>query len=339
MKFFTSLLIVGAVFIPSFANALSYDAGRYSFKLTGYGTAGLIEPDFGTPVFVGDWRVRGQINYAITDVYTLGAVYAIDANAVEEDKFMREAFVSLDNKNYGRVELGFTDSIARKLGLGLPDVGGLRINDKPLFHKKIIPDGPVISDTIISTGRSALRMNLATKSIDGNQYGVSVAGLTDDYNWAVDAGLKLRSSAGKIKTAFSFGTSFMDNPDNYSNDVYTPNVTADWRAQIDAGMNLQYNSWIWGVSGRVVYDENPVGPISDGLVVGTGVSYDLLKYSVSLTYMFSDTGIWNRDVDDFLDHMVIGSFRYKYSANVDGWMSLGITSKTPFISAGMRITF
>ena len=131
----------------------------------------------------------------------------------------------------------------------------------------------------------------------------------------------------------------MDNPDDYSNDVYTPNVTADWRAQIDAGMNLQYNSWIWGVSGRIVYDENPIGPISDGLVVGTGVSYDLLKYSVSLTYMFSDTGIWNHDVDDFLDHMVIGSFRYKYSANVDGWMSLGITSKTPFVSAGMRLTF
>ena len=339
MKVFTKLLLLGMVCAPSVADALEYNSGKFAFKLTGYGTAGLIEPDFETPVFVGDWRVRGQMNYAINDIYTFGAVYALDANAVEEDKFMREAFVSLDNKNYGRVELGFTDSIARKLGLGLPDVGGLRINDKPLFHKKIIPDGPVISDTIISTGRSALRMNLATKSINGNQYGVSVAGLTDDYNWALDAGLKLRRPSGKVKTAFSLGASFMDNPDNYSNDVYTPNVTADWRAQIDAGMNLQYNSWVWGVSGRLVYDENPIGPISDGLVVGTGVSYDLLKYSVSLTYMFSDTGIWRQEVEDFLDHMVIGSFRYKYSANVDGWMSLGITSKTPFISAGMRLTF
>ncbi len=333
-----SLLSILAL-MPVCASAIEYDTGKYSFKLTGYGTAGLIEPDFETPVFIGDWRVRGQINYRASDKYTFGAVYAIDANAVEEDKFMREAFVLLERVNLGRIEIGFTDSIARKLGLGLPDVGGLRINDKPLFHKKIAPEGPVIADTIISTGRSALRMNLASAPINGAQYGVSVAGMTDDYDWAFDMGAKFKKSSGKVKTAFSLGASFMNNPDNYSNEIYTPNVTADWRAQVDAGMNLQYNSLIWGVSGRAIYDKKPIGPVSDGIVVGTGVSYDLLKYSLSLTYMFSDTGLWQNDIEDFLDHMVIGSFRYKYSQNVDGWISGGITSKTPFISAGMRLTF
>ena len=78
---------------------------------------------------------------------------------------------------------------------------------------------------------------------------------------------------------------------------------------------------------------------NDGFVVGTGVSYDLLKYSVSLTYMFSDTGVWHSDVDDFRDNMLIASFRYKYSENVDGWISGGTTSKTPFVSAGLRLTF
>ena len=131
----------------------------------------------------------------------------------------------------------------------------------------------------------------------------------------------------------------MDNPDGFSTDVYSPAVTADWRAQFTAGMNLQYNSWIWGTTARVIYDENPIGPISDGIVLGTGVSYDLLQYSVSLTYMFSDTGIWNKDVNDFTDHMVIGSFRYKYSQNVDGWISIGVSSETPFVSAGLRLTF
>jgi hypothetical protein len=89
----------------------------------------------------------------------------------------------------------------------------------------------------------------------------------------------------------------------------------------------------------VIYDNNPIGEISDGFVVGTGVSYDLLRYSVSLTYMLSDTGVWQSDIDDFIDHMAIASFRYKYSENVDGWISGGITSQTPFVSVGLRLTF
>ena len=131
----------------------------------------------------------------------------------------------------------------------------------------------------------------------------------------------------------------MNRPDNFDNEIYTPGVTADWRAQLSLAMNLQYNSWIFGVSGRAIYDKNPIGAVSDGFVLGTGVSYDLFQYSVSLIYMLSDTGVWQNDVDDFIDNTVVASFRYKYSENVDGWISGGTTSKTPFISAGMRITF
>ena len=47
----------------------------------------------------------------------------------------------------------------------------------------------------------------------------------------------------------------------------------------------------------------------------------------------------SNDIEDFIDHTVVASFRYKYSENVDGWISGGATSETPFISAGMRITF
>lgn len=331
--------VIGIGLFGTGANAIEYSAGKFDFKLTGYGTSGIIQPDFETPVFIGDWRVRGQIDFNATDRHTIGAIYAIDAAATDDGKAFREAFGFYQIKNIGRIEVGFTDSIARKLGVGLPDVGGLRINDRPIFHKKIVPDGPVISDTTLTTGRGALRVNIATTQIDGAQYGLSLAGITDDYDFAVDGGLKIRKSSGKVKRAFSIGASFMDNPHGFSTDVYAPPVTADSRTQLTAGMNIQYNSWIWGTTARLIYDDNPIGPISDGIVAGTGFSYDLLQYSVSLTYMFSDTGIWNNNVDDFMDHMLIGSFRYKYSQNVDGWISLGITSKTPFISAGMRLTF
>ena len=327
-------------YIPGIGDhKLEYNGNRFSLKLNGYGTAGLLEPDFETPDFIGDWRVRGEMGFAATDNNTLGLVYAIDAAAVDEDKFMREAFGYWQNRKFGRIEFGATDSIARKLGVGLPDVGGLRVNDKPLFYKKITPDGPVISDTTLTTGRNALRLNYATMPLRGMQYGLSVSGITDDYDYAVDAGLKIRRPSGKVKTAYAFGASFMSRPDGYRTDAYTPRVYADWRAQLSGGINLQYNSWMFGATARLIYDQNPVGPVSDGLAVGTGVSYDILNYSISLTYIFSDTGIWTRDVDDYMDHTAIASFRYKYSENVDLWASLGITTETPFLAVGLRLTF
>ncbi len=333
---------VGAILIsllPCASYALQYDLGKFSLKLTGYATSGIIEPDFESTLFIGDWRARGQITYAANDTHKFGLVYAADEAAYDKGNFAREAFSFWEIQSVGRIEVGYTDSIARKLGVGLPDVGGLRINDRPLFNEKIIPDGPVIADTTLTSGRNAPRVNLVSVPINSVQYGVSVTGLTHDYDWALDAGLKIRRPSGKVKTAYSLGLSFMDNPNDFDAEVYTPGVTADWRAQMSAGMNLQYNSWILGLTGRVIYDQNPIGPVSDGFVVGSGVSYDLLKYSVSLTYMMSDTGVWQSDVPDFCDHMLIASFRYKYSEFVDGWMSGGITSQTPFISAGLRITF
>lgn len=341
MGFFSKIYAtaIGIVLFGTSAHAIEYSTGIFDFKLTGYGTGGIIQPDFESTLFIGDWRVRGEVNLNANENHKFGAVYAIDAAAAEDGKPFREAFGFYQTKKLGRIEVGFTDSIARKLGVGLPDVGGLRINDRPIFHKKIVPDGAVISDTTLTTGRGALRVNIATSQIDGAQYGLSLAGITDDYDFAVDGGLKIRKPSGKVKHAFSLGASFMDNPRGFSTDVYAPPVTADSRTQFTAGLNIQYNSWIWGTTARVIYDKNPNGPVSDGIVAGTGISYDLLQYSISLTYMFSDTGVWNKNANDFIDHMLISSFRYKYSTNVDGWMSLGITSKTPFISAGMRLTF
>lgn len=330
----TLLMVFGGAY------ALDYNIGNTDFRLTGYGTFGMINPDVETPLSIGDWRVRGQITNSSIQDTKLGFVYAMDKTSLDKGNFSREVFAFLQSKSVGRIEFGFTDSIARKLGLGLPDVGGLRINDRPLYNEKIIPDGAVIADTTLTSGRSnSLRLNAVSNSSNGVQYGVSVSGITDDYKWAADAGIKYRKSSGKLKSAYSVGASFMNRPDNFDNEIYTPGVTADWRAQMSMSMNLQYNSWIFGLSGRVIYDQNPIGEVSDGFVVGTGVSYDLLQYSISLVYMMSDTGVWQNDVDDFIDNTVVASFRYKYSENVDGWISGGATSKTPFISAGMRITF
>lgn len=336
-KFYAALATV--LFVPNVAHALQYDLGKFSAKLTGYATGGFINPDLESSLGIGDWRGRAQLTYDINDGYKVGAVYALDKAALDKGNLSREVFGYVESREYGRIEFGLTDSIARKLGVGLPDVGGLRINDRPLYNEKIIPDGAIIADTTLTSGRSDPRINIVSTPTNGVQYGLSASGFATNYDYAVDAGLKIRQPSGKVKTAYALGLSFMDNPRDFDNEVYTPGVTADFRAQMSMGMNLQYNSWVWGLSGRVIYDNNPIGEISDGFVVGTGVSYDLLRYSVSLTYMLSDTGVWQSDVDDFIDHMAIASFRYKYSENVDGWISGGITSQTPFISVGLRLTF
>lgn len=331
-----ALMFFGAM--TTDAAAWEYNHGRYAFRLTGYGTVGVFQPEFQDGDFLGDWRVRAQMNFATRAGQTLGAVYAIDAIAVDDNRPLREAFGFYEHRKYGRIEFGVTDSIARKLGVGLPDVGGLRVNDRPLFYKKITPGGAVIGDTALSTGRRAMRINLASMPTHGGQYGLSVAGLTDDFKFAADTGVKFRYPTGKLKTAVALGASYMDAPDNYRADAFAPNVTADWRVQVSAGLNLQYNSWIVGLTGRVIYDENPIGIASDGIAAGAGVSYDLLKYSVSLSYLFSDTDVWDNR-GGYIDHTGILSMRYKYSPNVDGWVSIGISSEKSFLAAGLRLTF
>ncbi len=335
--------LVWIIMVVSVANAapLEYKNGDFTTKISGYGNIGIIEPDFELEKgkFIGDWSARAQMTYDFNDTHRVGLVYSLDEKTVENDDAINDLFLLWQAKGYGRLEIGLTDSVAEKLGLGLPDVGGLRVNDDPLYYKRIKPDGVVISDATLDSGDGALRLNAVSAIKNGAQYGLSVAGFTSKYDVTIDGGIKIRRPNGKTKTAYSFGASFMNSPKNFSPSVYGPGVTADWRSQISAAVNVQYNSWVFAVTGRAIYDRNPIGVPSDGFIVGSGISYDLLKYSVSLMYSLSDTGVWQSDVDDFLNHVVVGSFRYKYSENVDGWMSIGVSTETPFVSAGLRITF
>ncbi len=336
---FTATILIACAGYQSSALAYEYNMENVSFKLSGYGNAGMIETHSSKPDFLGDWLLRSEVSTSALANNKLGLVYALDAIAIDEQDYMREAFGFWQNNTFGRIELGFTDSVARKLGLGIPDVGGLRLNDQPLLYKKINPTGAVIADSIITTGRQSLRINMVSVPMGGKQYGLSLSGITDNYDYALDGAIKIRFPHGKTKTAFSLAASFMDNLKNYKPAEYSALVNADWRAQLSGGVNVQYNSWMFGANARVIYDQNPTGIVSDGLALGAGISYDLLNYTVSLSYLMSDTGIWDKDTADYLDHSAIASFRYKYSKNVDGWMSAGISSESPFLSVGMRITF
>lgn len=338
-KKFIPLLLIGAGFMPNMAHAIVRNAGPVRFDVSGYGSAGMIQANSQKADFLGDWRVRGQVSYDTENRSRIGLVYAIDAQTVDSDEYIDDLFAFIQSRKYGRVEIGMTDSVAGKLGLGLPDVGGMRVNGTPLFYQKINPDGPVLDDATIDSGDQLLRLNIVSPTFSGTQIGASVAGVTDKFDYATDIGAKFRRGGGKTKTAFSLGASFIDNPHGFAPDAHAPSVTARWRGQLSGGMNIQYNSIILGANIRAVYDHDAITSASDGLIAGLGASYDILNYSVSLSYINSMVGIWHSDADNYTDNTVIGSFRYKYSANVDGWTSIGLSSKTPFVAAGLRLTF
>ena len=339
----TSFIAILSFFVASAASAapIEYKDDSFTARVSGYGNIGMIEPDFAlqNSRFLGDWSLRGQMTYDANETYRLGMVYSLNQQTIDDGDYINDLFALWQVRDFGRIEIGLTDSVAEKLGLGLPDVGGLRMNDNPLIFKEIEPEHAIISDTTLDTGDGSPRINVVSSSHNGVQYGLSAAAFGDEYNFALDGGIKIRRPDGKTKTAYSFGASFMSRPDDFKQSPFSPRVSADWRAQISAAMNVQYNSFMFAITGRAIYDKDPTGIVSDGLMLGTGVSYDLLKYNVSLNYTFSDTGVWHSDVDNFINHTVVASFRYKYSENVDGWISLGRSLQTSFVSAGMRLTF
>jgi len=328
------------------ANALEYSVDKWKFKLDADGMVGFLEPRDEQMIFIDDWDVKTSALYNFNSTQRFGAVYSIDADCVEEDEYIHDAFMLFEDRDIGRAEIGLTHSIARKMGLGLPDVGYLRINSKSILHKKLDLKRVLISDTTATTGHDALRLNLATAPTEYGQYGISVSGLNDDYNYAVDFAVKLKQPNGKLKTAYSLAMSYINKPENYSENTYSPSVTADWRTQVALGINVQYNSFIWGTSARMIYDHNPIKKTADGIVAGTGLSYDLLQSSVSVTYLFSDTNVWrhndangNKIENGDYVHTVLASFRYKYSEETSLFMSGGMADKTPFFSVGLHSGF
>lgn len=323
--------------LPFAADALEADYGNWNFNLSGYGTAGGVQTDDNSGI-TNDWQVRAQASYRKSNDWLFGAVLSQSAwNLDREDPFI-DAF-GYTQTPWGRLELGWTDSIATKLGLGLPDVGGLRIGRDPLVYDFANPS-PMLAETIISDTASALRANVV--SAPGPiQFGFSFAPKNQHFDSATDFGIKYKRAAGKTKLALSLGTSFIDNPDNLIGEIYAPRTTADWRTQISTGMNLQYNSWIWGIFAKAVYDQNPIGALSDGFALGTGVSYDFLKWSASASYMLSQIGVFH-DGKDYFANTTIVSLRYKIDQFWNVWASGGIVSAketSPFISAGLMLKF
>ena len=345
MKKKISLIAICCLYSAN-ASAIDYTTDSWKFTLNANGMLGFFETRDNKPSGINDWDARTSATYIINANQRIGAVYSIDEDTVESDGFATDAFILFQDKRFGRAEFGLTHSVARKMGLGLPDVGYMRLNDKSLLYKNLDLGKVLISDTTATTDHESLRLNLATTSTEYGQYGLSFAGPGGDFDFAIDTAAKFKQPLGKLKGALSIALSYMDKPDGYTDASYTPPVYADWRTQMALGLNLQYNSFIFGASTRLIYDENPIGRSSDGLVAGTGLSYDFLQSSVSLNYLFSDTNLWTHhdkntgaEIAGDYTNTIIASFRYKYTEHTAIFMSGGLAHTTPFFSVGVKSGF
>jgi len=333
-------LIPYSLFLCASAHAFSYNRHGVGLRLNGHAMGGAALPESA----IYDYRIRGQTNYAVRGGWTLGAVYSMDNVAYEFGRVYSDAFIFTEGP-YGRAELGFTESVAAKLGVGLPDVGALRISNSPILYKITDTDG-VISNPGVTGSRYAFRASTVSVPTRPFQIGISVAPFDSRFNSATDFGVKYRQPHGRTKYAIAFGAGHMDGPRALYADLYTPKVTASSRSQATLGANIQHRSWNIGATVRGIYDRNAESAPSDGLQTGAGVSYDFLNWSASGSYILSNIGIWDNNPDypnSITTHTGIASLRYKIDKHFNVFASAGAVSQSgdvqPFIAAGLHGQF
>ena len=328
--------------------AYEYDVGFAKFKLTGYGSTAAMITDGGAGLSGGggyfdneniyntsDFKIRGQVS---RDDY--GVIYSLDRLALDDKQFARDLFGYYDI-GYGRFEFGQTDAVSVKMALGLPDVGGLRANDSALF----IIGAP--SDGYVTGTRYSPRVSFASKMQEKWQWGASAAAFGKGFDSAFDVGIKYKDPYSKFKTSYSVGLSYIDSPHGMITENGLPSVYADSRSTVALATNMQYNSFVFGAFARTVYDVNPQTIFrTDGINGGAGISYDLLAFSVSLSYMYSNTNVWGTANSGAIgmgeNHAAFSSLRYKFSGYIDAWITGGfsdVENWTPFGALGLRVTF
>ncbi|MDR3208407.1 MAG: hypothetical protein LBT45_01000 [Rickettsiales bacterium] len=328
------LIIPLLVFFARGASAYEYRHGRNAFRLTATGALISVNKEKSS-----DYLLRAQISRRFSEVVGAGFVYAYDRLARESRHMAKDAFAYVETE-YGRAETGWTESIASKLALVLPDVGGLRLNNAPLF----LPDDYVgITAPAVRGNQYAWRMNYATLPTKPLQFGIGRTFHSKGFDSSFDAGVRYRDSGGRIKKSLSLGFSYIDKPRGMIGDAFLPPVFADARYQGTAGANIQWGGLIWAATFKAVVDDNPTGFASDGLAAGTGVSYDFLSWSASASYIFSDVGVW-RSAPDITAHTGVVSIRYKLTKHFHLSGSAGIVASDGiddlfFISAGAGASF
>ena len=86
-----SFLVICCLFSAN-AHAVDYATDNWRFALNADGMAGFLETKDDKPLGIYDWDVKTSATYKINNHYRIGAVYSIDADAVDSDEYVHDAF-------------------------------------------------------------------------------------------------------------------------------------------------------------------------------------------------------------------------------------------------------
>ncbi|MDR2769843.1 MAG: hypothetical protein LBB08_00150 [Rickettsiales bacterium] len=316
-------LILAALCLFHFADCLAYNRqfGMSNARFTADGTIGGI----GGREFA-DYAVRAQMSRMLSNRWTVGGIASYDQLAFQAGQFARDAFAYVET-GYGRLEAGWTESIASKLALRLPDVGGLRLNNNSFVYDS---DFSGITNPTVRGNQYAWRGNYASMPNKAFQFGFSQTIRGASFKSSSDIGIRYRNHYGAIKTSFSIGGSYIEAPSGLIGDNFLAPTTARARYQGTFGFNWQSGSLVWAATLKAVVDDSPIGGATDGLQAGTGLSYDFLSASASANYIFSSVGTWGGGGD--MAHTAVLSLRYKASRFFNIWTSGGVVAP----SSGVR---
>ena len=348
-KFLITLSLYHLITLPVEAT-WTYARGRNTLRVTGEGTIGALNDSNA----FARYMLRAQGFRTLENGWNIGVVYGIDEFTVEQGFFAKDAFAYVETE-YGRAEFGWTEAISTKMGLTLPDVGQTRLNNAPFF----LPENFVgQTNPRVFGNQFAWRANFATLPTNPIQVGVGRTFWNQGqagFNNSTDVALRWRKPEGRYKGSISAGFSYVERPHDFIADAHMPPVFADARYQGTLAGNLQWGSFLWAITGKVIVDDNPIGFRSDGLQVGTGLQYEFLSYAFSANYIYSNVGVFGTRVREeaggaFTDagwmnsHTAMASARHRIDAFFSVWASGGVLftdtiGNHPFVSAGVTARF
>lgn len=305
--------------------------GRITFE----GFAGTFHGEL-----ITDALFRLQLYYTLKNGWNVGSVFAVDGDSRSDNYPTKDAFVYAETER-GRVEIGLTESVATKMGLQLPDVGGDSLNSAPFFFED---DFIGITNPRVRGNQYAFRGNVVTTPTKPFQFGFGRTFVPrSTYASSMDAGIRYRDQGGRIKTSVSIGGSYIEKPNGMRFDSFLPRVHADARYQFTAAINVNWGSFLWAATGKIAIDDDPTGFNSEGVQLGTGLSYDFLKWSASLNYIFSNIGIFRDYAPNVSSHTGVFSLRHKITKNFSVWASAGGSFGNiyddMFITTGIGVKF
>ncbi len=272
--------------------------------------------------------------YDVTDTLALKGKFAY--RIVRNDRFadkktskVYDAFVTLDSKKAGKLDVGKLRNVAYLLHQGSVDVSCLDVEDSDISYFYETPKGfyaPTM--TYLNTDSRDPKISYTTPDIAGLKAGFTVVQSEDkkadtiapqsvkvDHGKGIIGGAQYKRNLNEdVWVAISGGLAFYQNNRFYIEDNA---VDANHR-EYSLGSKVGYRGITVGMSYRRLMFPDKVA-LKDSSAVSMGVAYELDKYAVSLSWLHSQAEF---DEKDKYNHIMLSN-RYTFNKYVEGYLSGG----------------